>query len=170
MVGLSHWNLGSDLLWPLVFFFNFLNIYLFFRDRETACKQRRGRKRGRHRIWSRLQALNCQHRVWRGAWTHEPQNHVQSGSRALNQPSHPHAPRPLVFLMAGHIAAWCLRCTPISERPSVKEGRRTEPSFHQGDPWYHPYLNLPLKIISCLSPNPQVMKLWDTLLIRCFLE
>ena len=32
----------------------------------------KGRERGRHRIWSRLQALSCQHRAWCGAWTHKP--------------------------------------------------------------------------------------------------
>ena len=31
-------------------------IYFFERERETECKQRRGRERGRHRIRSRLQA------------------------------------------------------------------------------------------------------------------
>ena len=123
---------------------NFLkNVYFWERDRQSMTRggaEREGdiESEAGSRLWT-----SCQHRVWRGAWTHEPQNHDQSGSRALNQLSHPRAPRPLVFLMAGHIAAWCLRGTPISERPSVKEGRRTEPSFHLGDPWYHPYLNLP---------------------------
>ena len=29
-------------------------------------------KRGRPRIWNKLLALSCQHRIWCGAWAHEP--------------------------------------------------------------------------------------------------
>ena len=46
-------------------------IYFWDRERETECERGRGREKGRHRIWSRLQARSCQHRAWRGAWTHE---------------------------------------------------------------------------------------------------
>ena len=51
-----------------------------------------GRERGRHRIWSRLQALSCQHRAWCGARTHKPWDHDLSRSWTLNQLSHPGAP------------------------------------------------------------------------------
>ena len=69
-------------------FLSFFNVYLFLR--ETECKQGRGRERGRHRIWSRFQALSCQHRAWYGARTHEPWDH--GSSRTLNRLSHPGAP------------------------------------------------------------------------------
>ena len=52
----------------------------------------RVRERGRHRIWNRLQALNCQHRALHGARTHELWDHDLSWSRTLNQLSHPGAP------------------------------------------------------------------------------
>ena len=53
---------------------------------------RGGAERGRHRIQSRLQALNYQHSTWCGARTREPQDHDLSQSRTLNQMSHPGAP------------------------------------------------------------------------------
>ena len=49
----------------------FFNVYLFLREREIEHKWGRSRERGRHRIWSRLQALRCQHRSWWGARTHK---------------------------------------------------------------------------------------------------
>ena len=52
-----------------MFFFQFFNVNLFFRETETECEWVRGRDRGRHRIWSRLQALSCQHRTQCGART-----------------------------------------------------------------------------------------------------
>ena len=55
------------------FFFFFFDAYLFLRERERdRAEQGRGRERGRHRIWSRLQALSCQHRARRGAQTSQP--------------------------------------------------------------------------------------------------
>ena len=66
--------------------------YLFLRQRETEHEQGRGRERGRHRIWSRLQAPSCQHRDRHGARTHRPWDHDLSRSRTLNRLSHPGAP------------------------------------------------------------------------------
>ena len=62
------------------------------RERETETEWRRGRERGRHRTWSGLQTLCCQHRAWRRARTHEPWDHDLSQSRMLNPLSHPGAP------------------------------------------------------------------------------
>ena len=56
----------------------------------------RGRERGVHRIQSRLQALSCQHRGRRGAWTHEPWDHDLSWSRMLTWLRHPGAPTGVV--------------------------------------------------------------------------
>ena len=64
------------------------------KDRETEHEQGRGRERGRQRIQSRLQALSCQHRAGRGAWTHESWDHGLCWSQTLNRLSHPGAPRP----------------------------------------------------------------------------
>ena len=68
----------------------FFNVYLFLgeRERETECEWGRDRERGRHRIWSRLQALSCQHRARRGAQTHELWDNDLSWSLVLNQLSH----------------------------------------------------------------------------------
>ena len=72
-------------------------VYLFLRECAHACKLGRGRERGRHRIWSRIQALSCQHRARYGARTHEPRDSDLSRSQMLNQPSHPGAPEVLIF-------------------------------------------------------------------------
>ena len=54
------------------FFFNFLT-FIYFWEREKEHEQGRGREREGHRIWSRLQALSCQH--WEPASGLEPTNH-----------------------------------------------------------------------------------------------
>ena len=46
-------------------------MFYYFWDRERQHEQGRSRERGRHRIWSRLRALSCQHRAWRGARTQQ---------------------------------------------------------------------------------------------------
>ena len=66
--------------------------YFWQRKRETEHEQARGRERGRHRIWNRLQALSCQHRAWGRARTHGPRDHELSQSQTLNLLSHPSAP------------------------------------------------------------------------------
>ena len=77
----------------LTYFYFFFTVYYFWeRKRETECEWRRGRERGRHRIWSRLQPLSCQHRSQHGAWTHKPWDNDLSWSWPLNQLSHPGAP------------------------------------------------------------------------------
>ena len=82
---------------PPWFFFFIKKIFLFltficFWDREH--EQGRGRERGRHRIWSRLQALSCQHRAQGGDGTHEPQDHDLS----WNQESDAQLTEPLSHL------------------------------------------------------------------------
>ena len=83
------------------------------RERASAHTQRRGREREGDRIWSRLQALSCQHRDRRGAQTHKLWDHDLSWSQTLNRLSHPGAP-PLVFSI-GRINSnlWnlCSKCT-----------------------------------------------------------
>ena len=53
----------------------FMFLFLGEREGETEHEQGGGRERGRHRVSSRLQALSCRHRDWRGAptlgwWNH----------------------------------------------------------------------------------------------------
>ena len=95
------YNLSSGYIWIgqfvgsyCVISFSFLFFFrcLFNFERETECEQGRMRERGRHRIWSRLHALSCQHRARRGARTHELWDHDLSWSRTLNQMSHSGAP------------------------------------------------------------------------------
>ena len=70
---------GNDSLYDWGFHFFFLNCWelkkkfflTFIHFWETQREWGRA-ERGRHRIRSRLQALSCQHRTRRGAWTHEP--------------------------------------------------------------------------------------------------
>ena len=85
---------------------NFFTAYLFLRERETEteteCEQGRDRERERERerIWSRLQALSCQHRAQSGARTHEPWDRDLSWSWTLNRLSHPGAPVMFIFKMS----------------------------------------------------------------------
>ena len=58
------------------------------RESERAQVGEGQRERGRHRIGSRLQALRCQHRAQRGAWTHKQWDH----DLMLNQLSHAGTP------------------------------------------------------------------------------
>ena len=67
-------------------------MFIHFWERETERERGRGRGIQRHRIWSRLQALSCQHRARHGARTHGPWDHNLSQSQTLNQPSHPGTP------------------------------------------------------------------------------
>ena len=88
------------LFYFILFYFILLyliNVYLFLRERETELEQGRGTGRGRHRIWSSPQALSCQHRARRGAWTHELWDHDLSLSQTLNQLSHPRTSGLYVF-------------------------------------------------------------------------
>ena len=71
-----------------VFYFIFLT-FIYFWDREKQSMNGGGSERGRHRIWSRFQALSCQHRAWCGARTHQLPDHDLSWSRMLNRRSHP---------------------------------------------------------------------------------
>ena len=66
-------------------------MFIYFWERETEWKWWRGRERERerHRIWSRLQALSCQHRAWCGAQTHKLWGHDLSRSPALSSLNHP---------------------------------------------------------------------------------
>ena len=68
----------------LAYLFICLMFIYFLRERETECKQGRGRERGSHRIQSRLQALNCQHRALRRARTQELRDHDLTWSQMPN--------------------------------------------------------------------------------------
>ena len=55
-----------------IFFLFFLMLIYFWergKVRGRECTSGEGTKRGRHRIWSRLQSLSCQHRARRGTLT-----------------------------------------------------------------------------------------------------
>ena len=89
--------------------FIFFNVYLFLREREGGRRDRRmGRERGRHRIWSNLQALSWRHRPHRGAQTHKLWDHDLSQSQALNWLSHPGTPGVVILdlIFIGHRFLW----------------------------------------------------------------
>ena len=77
---------------PFSFFKIFWRLFIIEKQRETEHEHGRGQELGRHRIWSRLQALSCQHRAWHGVQTHKPWDHDLSQSQTLNWLSHPGAP------------------------------------------------------------------------------
>ena len=79
--------------WSIFFlFFKFSSIFflMFIHFWETAPAGEG--QRGRHRIWSRLQALSCWHRAQCWARTHELWDHDLSWSQTLNLLNHPGAP------------------------------------------------------------------------------
>ena len=67
----------------LTLFLSFFLVFIYFWERERKRASTRvgegQRERGRHRIWSRLQALSCQHRARGGAWTHDPEIMTRAG-------------------------------------------------------------------------------------------
>ena len=70
----------------------FFLMFTYIWDRERQCVSRgrnRERDRDKDRIWSKLQALSCQHRARCGARTHEPWDHDLSWSQTLHRLSHP---------------------------------------------------------------------------------
>ena len=69
----------------------FLMFIYFEGERETERERGRSRERGRRRIWSRLQAPSCEHRVQGGARTHKPKPWPGPKS-TLNWLSHPGTP------------------------------------------------------------------------------
>ena len=87
--------------WPVFYFF--LNVSLLIIEIEK--KLGRDRERGRHRIWSSLQDLSCQHRAQQGTQTHELRGHDLSWSWTPNQPSHPRTPHRTVFKRTFYNAA-----------------------------------------------------------------
>ena len=77
--------------------------FIFERERERKRPQMGvgQRERGIHRIWSRFQALSCQHRAQCRPWTPMLRDHDLSRSQMLNRLSHPGAPSPV--LLDSHI-------------------------------------------------------------------
>ena len=92
---------------PCTYFFNLniFNVYLFLRyrkrdrerQREREHDQGKGREKGKHRIWSRIQALSYQHRARPRAWTQKLWDHYLSQSWMLNRLSQPGAPIPSTY-------------------------------------------------------------------------
>ena len=67
----------------------FFNIYSWERERESTRVGGSIREK-ETQIWSRLQALSCQHRPWCGG--SKPLDHDLSQNQTLNRLSHPGAP------------------------------------------------------------------------------
>ena len=90
----SNSQLGLQVAKNNVCFF-FVLTFIFLSQRVS--EGRKGRERGRYRIWSRLHALSCRHRAWCGTQTHKPWDHDRSWSWTLSWLSHPGAPKSKVF-------------------------------------------------------------------------
>ena len=113
-------------------------MFIYFWDRETEHQWGRSRKRGRHRIRSRLQAPSCQHGAWRGAWIHGPRDHDLSWSQMLNWLSHPSAQNREVsiqetgFLDHTHDCLWSIASVALTAvyTPSTPKYERLEVVDH----------------------------------------
>ena len=66
-------------------------MFVILRERDRAWAGE-GQRERETRIWSRLQALSCQHRTWPGARTHKLPDHDLGRSWKHNRLSHPGAP------------------------------------------------------------------------------
>ena len=86
----------------LLFIIFFTFIYFWERERNRVQAGVGQRKRGGHRIGSRLRAPSCQPRARHGARTHEPWDHDLSRSRTLNRLSPPGAPNYGFLLVFTH--------------------------------------------------------------------
>ena len=73
------------------FFLTFIHLW------ETETEQGKGAERGRNRIRSRLQALNCQHRAQHRARIHKLQDHDLSRSRDAQPTEPPRRPSTYTF-------------------------------------------------------------------------
>ena len=133
----------------LIFFFL---RFIFERDRDRM-RVGWGRERGRHRIWSRLQALSCQYRAWRRAWPHELWDHDLSRSQTLNRLSHPGAP----------IFAKILNC--VGQETKEPELLRTDWIFYRL--WalerQRP-ARLSIKTLHGLPPSNKITQCWTGLI------
>ena len=93
---LTNWATQApvDIFFKIIYFLKKFLVFIYFweRNRDRECEQGRGRERGRQRIWSRFQALSCQHRAPHGAWTCELWDPDLSWSQPLIQLNHPGAP------------------------------------------------------------------------------
>ena len=91
---LAPWGLNEpaicSILCVLFCFVNFLNVYLFLKERETEHDRGRGRERGRHRIRNRLQP-SAQSLTW-GSNSRTARS-WPGWSRTLNRLRHPGAPK-----------------------------------------------------------------------------
>ena len=140
-------------------------MFVYFWEREDRVQAGEGPK-GRHRIWSRFQALSCQHRPWCGARTHEQQDHDLSQNWMLNQLSHPGTPKCLFLIIRTKDINTCEETEMINKQTKVsysscilshswpwrrwRAGMKSpccHPTFlvHAE---YRPYLSLPLEFPS----------------------
>ena len=74
----------------------FFLMFIFERERDRTWVGEGQRERWRHRIWSRSQALSCQHRAQCGARTYKLRDYDLNWSQTLNRLSH-QATLPLLF-------------------------------------------------------------------------
>ena len=73
-------------------------MFYLFLERDRQGMSRWGTEWEGHRIRSRLQALNCQHRAPHGARTHKPWDHDLSQSQMPNRLNHPGVPLMFSFV------------------------------------------------------------------------
>ena len=117
---------------------------------HTQCEWGRSRERGRHRIWRRLQAPNCQQS---SIWGLNSWHYVLSRSRTLNWLSHPDTPAVrfqmqvyLIHPLSGYSArqnhillylkkehkSHLIRFHGITQRSRKTTTKHLDMTFHQG--------------------------------------
>ena len=104
----ARWHRVLLLIFLICMSVSYFFIFMFILERWTEHEWGRGRERGRHRIWSRLQALSFQHRPQCGARTDELWDRDLSWSQVLNRLSCLRCPCMSVFSVDGMVASLSL--------------------------------------------------------------
>ena len=141
------WQYGLYLLpYTWLYFILFIEkkfltfIYFWETERQSVRGGGAERERGRHRIWSRLQALSCQQRAQCRARTHRPRDHHLSQSRTLNWATQ----APLFNFFLTFIYFWERERAPAGEEQRARETQNEKqapdsklwtPSSEQSPTW-----------------------------------
>ena len=126
IISLSNWLIEFPNIYLFIYF---LKMFVYFWERERQSMSKGEAKRGRHRIWSKLQALS---RPPLRARTHEPRDHDLSRSQMFNRLSPPGTPR-----IPEHLKIDLCELVGLLFDPELHTGANEQPGFWSdlGNAW-----------------------------------